>query len=68
MIDIALECGYANERSFYRAFSRVTGMTPGEYRKSKRTLSTQENEKEFYTVIYEEKQKKKHEGTHKSHC
>ncbi len=61
MIDIALECGYANERSFYRAFSRVTGMTPGEYRKSKRTLSTQENEKDFYAVLYEEKQKKKHD-------
>lgn len=60
MIDIALECGYANERSFYRSFMRVTGMTPGDYRKSKRTLSTQENEKEFYTVIYEEKKKAKH--------
>ena len=65
MIDIALECGYANERSFYRAFSRVTGMTPGEYRKSKRTLSTQENEKDFYTVLYEEKQKKKYDKTRK---
>ena len=55
VIDIALECGYENERSFYRAFLRVTGMTPGEYRKSKRTYSTQENEKEYYTVLYEKK-------------
>lgn len=66
MIDIALECGFANERSFYRSFLRVTGMTPGDYRRSKRTLSTQENEKDFYTVLYEEKQKKKHNRTHQS--
>ena len=59
VIDVALECGYDNERSFYRAFHQVTGMTPGEYRRSKRTLSTQDNEKEFYTVIYEKKHKKK---------
>ena len=59
IIDIALECGYENERSFYRAFRQVTGMTPGQYRRSKRTLSTQDNEKEFYTVIYENKHKKK---------
>lgn len=65
MIDIALECGYANERSFYRSFLRVTGMTPGDYRKSKRTLSTQDNEKDFYTVLYEEKQKKKHDKSQK---
>ena len=61
MIDIAFECGFANERSFYRAFQSVTGMTPGEYRRSKRTYSTQENERDFYTVLYEEKQKKKHD-------
>lgn len=59
MIDVALECGFANERSFYRAFFKVTGMTPGEYRRSKRTLSTQENEKDFYPVIYAEKEKQK---------
>lgn len=59
ILDIALECGYANERSFYRSFLNVTGMTPGQYRRSKRTLSTQENERDFYTVIYDEKQKKK---------
>ena len=41
------------------AFLKVTGMTPGEYRRSKRTLSTQENEKDFYPVIYAEKQKQK---------
>ncbi|MBE6536784.1 MAG: AraC family transcriptional regulator [Ruminococcaceae bacterium] len=66
MIDVALECGYANERSFYRAFLRVTNMTPGEYRRSKRTLSTQENEKDYYPVLYEEKQKKKHEKAKRS--
>lgn len=59
ILDIALDCGYANERSFYRAFFSVTGMTPGQYRRSKRTLSTQENESDFYTVIYDEKKNKK---------
>jgi len=68
MIDIALECGFANERSFYRAFSQVTGMTPGEYRKAKRTLSTQDNEKNYYPVLYEEKQKKKRDKSHSSKC
>jgi len=38
MIDIAYECGYTNEKSFYRAFKQVTGMTPGEYKKQKRTV------------------------------
>lgn len=33
MIDIALECGYSSERSFYRAFYDIVGMTPAEYRK-----------------------------------
>lgn len=31
-IDIAYECGYANERSFYRQFKRVTGKTPSQYK------------------------------------
>ncbi len=29
---IALECGFSCERSFHRAFSRLAGMTPTEYR------------------------------------
>ena len=29
---IALECGFSCERSFHRAFSRLAGMTPSEYR------------------------------------
>lgn len=37
IIDIAYECGYSNEKSFYRAFLQVTGMTPGQYRKKRRT-------------------------------
>ncbi len=62
IIDVALECGYENERSFYRAFRQVTGMTPGEYRRSKRTLSTQDNEDEPYPELYEKKHGKKHEN------
>jgi AraC-like DNA-binding protein len=31
MIDIALECGFSNERSFHRTFKNITGLTPGEY-------------------------------------
>ena len=31
MVDIAMECGFNCERSFYRAFMAITGVTPGEY-------------------------------------
>ena len=33
MIDIAYECGFESEQSFYRTFLKIAGMTPGEYRK-----------------------------------
>ena len=33
IIDIALECGFSNERSFHRSFKSSTGMTPLEYKK-----------------------------------
>lgn len=33
--DIALQIGYANSISFGRVFKRITGMTPGDYRKLK---------------------------------
>ena len=33
MIDIALECGFVTERSFYRAFMEIVGKTPNAYRK-----------------------------------
>ena len=32
IIDIALECGFGGERSFYRAFYEILKLTPGEYR------------------------------------
>ncbi|MBE6634887.1 MAG: AraC family transcriptional regulator [Ruminococcaceae bacterium] len=35
MIDIAMECGFSCERSFYRAFMAITGVTPGEYVESR---------------------------------
>ena len=31
MIDIALECGFGSERSFYRVFKDATGMSPKKY-------------------------------------
>ena len=34
VLDIALECGFENERSFYRAFLREIDMSPGEYRRT----------------------------------
>lgn len=36
MVDIALECGFTGERTFYRAFSELTGMTPLRYGKQSR--------------------------------
>ena len=32
IIDIGLESGFSNERSFHRAFLTISGMTPGKYR------------------------------------
>ena len=72
MVDIAIECGFSNERSFYRTFAQLTGETPGDYRKSKRTISTQENEAMPYPELYEEKrskkQKAKQKNTKRSSC
>ncbi|MEY8229151.1 helix-turn-helix domain-containing protein [Blautia producta] len=34
--NIASSCGYANELSFAKAFKKVTGLSPSEYRKKKR--------------------------------
>lgn len=36
ILDIALECGFSNERTLQRAFKELTEMTPGDYRKSKK--------------------------------
>ena len=36
IIDIAFECGFENEQSFYRTFLKIAGMTPGEYKKALR--------------------------------
>ena len=37
--EIAYESGFPNERSFHRAFLKIAGTTPGEYRKNKRTVN-----------------------------
>lgn len=34
--NIASSCGYASELSFAKAFKKVTGLSPSEYRKKKR--------------------------------
>ena len=39
IIDIALEAGFSGERSFYRAFTALVGMSPGAYRAKKRMQS-----------------------------
>lgn len=35
MLEIALECGFGSERSFYRQFKAIIGKSPHEYRKSR---------------------------------
>ena len=40
IVDIALECGFGSERTFYRQFKEQTGMTPREYRESVPKLPT----------------------------
>ena len=35
VIDVALRCGFATERSFHRAFRAIVGTTPAKYRKDK---------------------------------
>jgi len=34
ILSIALECGFENDRSLYRAFQQFEGCTPGEYRRA----------------------------------
>lgn len=41
--DAALESGFENERSFYRAFRRITGTTPGEYMRDKHLYNSHKN-------------------------
>jgi AraC-like DNA-binding protein len=36
LYEIALDCQFSSQSSFTRAFRRVTGMTPGEYRRASR--------------------------------
>ena len=31
LVDIAIECGFTSERTFYRAFKEITGMTPASF-------------------------------------
>lgn len=41
--DIALKVGYANAITFGRVFKRISGITPGDYRRQKRNLPPVEN-------------------------
>lgn len=40
IIDVALESGFSNERTFHRAFCDLIGVTPGEYRRKRRGASS----------------------------
>ncbi len=35
VLDVALRCGFSNERSFHRAFLEIVGITPAVYRRTK---------------------------------
>ncbi len=39
VMDIAMRCGFSNERSFHRAFSDIVGTTPAGYRRTKTTVN-----------------------------
>jgi AraC-like DNA-binding protein len=36
VVDVALDVGYESEAAFSRAFKRVVGLSPGEWRRKKR--------------------------------
>lgn len=36
VLEVALECGYGSVSQFHRAFKNLTGITPKEYRNTKR--------------------------------
>ncbi len=47
ILDISLECGFVSERSFFRSFIKVEGLTPTEYRKAVRSFGRHYREKGF---------------------
>ena len=40
VLEIALECGFNSAASFYKAFKKITGLTPGDYRSADREKMT----------------------------
>ena len=39
VLDVAMRCGFSNERSFHRAFLDIVGTTPAVYRRTKTSLN-----------------------------
>ena len=42
IIEIALECGFGSDRTFYRQFKQITGYSPTDYRKSGKFLTVKD--------------------------
>ena len=47
IIDVSLECGFVSERSFFRSFLKVEGVTPNEYRKAVKRFGRNYRELEY---------------------
>ncbi len=46
LLEIALECGFGSKSSFNSVFRRITGMTPGEYRRALHSKGRSDNNQE----------------------
>ncbi len=52
VIEIAVDCGFANVKALNKLFKEVYDMSPGEYRKSKEFIRVEEDEEGNFEICY----------------